>query len=531
MLLVLFTGCSPSRYVADADREVARLLDRYDDRALGDRREWIRYPTETPGPEGEGEGVQVEAEAPEADDPPTAPPIEPREIDLDEALALAFTSSREFEDRVEALYLQGLGFTLTRYNFGPIVNATIGYLWSDREGSDESDSFDASAAVSQILPTGGDLSVSSSLAGARVADPSFFDLSDNTTFDSTVAVNLRQPLLRGAGYEVSHEALTQGQRNLIYAVRSFELFREDFSIRVAERYFDLVRQQQQLRNDERNYEAAVFDREKAEAMRQTDRNRDEDVFLARRREIEAEDALLRSRTNFELSLDDFKILLGLPTSWPIEIVDLEPEFEPVRIDPVSAVEVALHNRLDLQTERDQVEDAERAVRIARNGLLPDLDLTAAYGYAGRGDRLSQATPDDWSSTIGLSFDIPLQQLPERNAYRASLIAAEQAQRTLSRTMDEIERDILNQLRELEQFEKRIELQREQIEREKRAVAVMQVRVESGDAQTRDLLDARQGLTDAQNALINLKVQHFIARLQLRRDLGILFINERGMWTP
>ena len=46
---------------------------------------------------------------------------------------------------------------------------------------------------------------------------------------------------------------------------------------------------------------------------------------------------------------------------------------------------------------------------------------------------------------------------------------------------------------------------------------------------RDLLEARQSLIDAQNALIRLKVSHFIGRLRLLRSLGILFIDEKGGW--
>jgi outer membrane protein TolC len=201
----------------------------------------------------------------------------------------------------------------------------------------------------------------------------------------------------------------------------------------------------------------------------------------------------------------------------------------VRIDPKSAVEVANHNRLDLHTDRDRLEDAERQVRLAKNGLLPDLDLAVNYGLDGGAGDLLGAPPERWSSSVGLTLDLPIDRKGERNAYRSSLIYLEQARRDHQRRLDEVERDILNQIRELGQLEKRIELQRDQIERERRAVAVTQIRYESGDAETRDLLDARQSLTVVQNALIELKVQHFIARLRLLRNMGILFVDENGMW--
>ena len=52
----------------------------------------------------------------------------------------------------------------------------------------------------------------------------------------------------------------------------------------------------------------------------------------------------------------------------------------------------------------------------------------------------------------------------------------------------------------------------------------------GPDQHRDLLEARQSLVDLQNQLVNLQVSHFIARLRLWRDLGLLFIDSEGMWN-
>ena len=477
----------------------------------------------------QGEEADPAPEETGADGPPPASVPQQVTLDLQRALELAFTSSRDFQSQREALYLQGLGFTLTRYNFGPILNSTVSYLWSNAEDSVASDTQGVTFSVDDILPTGGRVNAELGLEGSRTGDPKFMQADGRFLYDPAVQLNLRQPLLRGAGYEVSHEGLTQAERNLIYAVRRFELFRQDFSIQVANAYFRLVSQKARLGNDEQNYRDAVFDRNKAEALRRVDRNKDEDVFLARRREIEAEDALLVAQTDYELAVDDFKILLGLPTSTEIKIVPAEPEFEEVRVDPTSAVEVALYNRLDLHTERDQLEDAERQVRLTRHELLPDLDLTANFGLDGASQAISDFAPNQWSTSVGFALELPLDRKAERNRYRSALILLDETRRETQKTLDEVERDVLNQIRELGQLERRLQLQKDQIEREKRAVAVTSYYYEAGDVDNRDLLDARQGLTNAQNALIDLKVQHFIGRLRLQRTLGVLFIDEKGRW--
>jgi outer membrane protein TolC len=512
-------GCAPAWYEESADREVDGILTEYQEKVLSNREGSVVYPKPA-APEPEVKDTTSEL---------VGPPEPPRRIELAEALSLAFSASRDFKLQSESLYLQGLGFSLTRYNFGPILNSTISYLWSSQEGSPGSDSLGATFGIRQILPTGGTIALDTGMRTNALGADAPLGAIDDGDIASNAGITLRQPLLRGAGSESAYESLTQGERNVMYAVRAFELFRQDFAIRVTTAYYQLVNRKLQLANDEQNYKDAVFDRQKAEALRQVDRYREEDVFLARRREITAEDALLVARTDYQLALDDFRILIGLPKGVTIEIGETEPPFEAVRIDPDSAVAAATVNRLDLHTQRDQLEDAERQVRLARNDLLPNLDLEAGFGVDGQGSRASDTFPDRTNANVGLTFQLPLDQKAERNSYRASLISLERTRRELEQFEDELRRDVLNSVRELEQIEKRIQLQTDQIARERRAVAVTQVRYEAGDAETRDVLDARQGLTSAQNALIDLKVQHFTRRIQLLRNLGVFFVDDQGAW--
>lgn len=526
MILLNFGCASWARH--DADREVSSALRKYESKTLGNRASWVQQPDEIPPttqPTTSATSMPYETLIAESQPATT----EPRMLDLRDSLQIAFEGAREYKTERESLYLSGLQYTFARYSFGPILDSTIRYVWNYNEGAPNTHSIAVPVSVSQILPLGGTASATASLNGLRTrgGEP---EADNDFHWTTDMQVNLQQPLLRGAGYEASHELLTQSERSLVYAIRDFELFRQDFSIRVADAYYSLVRQRKQLENDEQSYADAKYDRQKADALRSLDRNKPDDVFQARRREIEAENQVIGARTRYRLALDEFKILLGLPIDAPIVIGTDEPPYLPANIESQSAVEVALHNRLDLLTRRDQVEDTRRRMRIARQDLLPQFDLTADYGVASRGGRTDDATPNDRRSSVGLSFELPVDRMAERNAFRSALIDLDRAERDLSQTEDRVRIEIFNALRELTQFEKQIQLQEDQIESEKRAVAVMQIRVEAGDAQQRDLTEARRSLTDAMNQLIDLKVQHFIARLRLKRNLGILFIDENGMWV-
>ncbi|MGQ0551798.1 MAG: TolC family protein [Planctomycetota bacterium] len=535
VLAVCSAGCilSPERAVLEADAEVLPLLAEAEQSTLASRESQLERPLpEVEQPESLDEDAlpaEVESEdetSGTSADGSTAPA--PLLLDLQASLAQAFRTGRDYLNQKESLYQTGLGLTLTRHSFGPQLDATIALLWADSENAAGTSTLGGSFGLSQRLHEGGSFGLTTSLSrlatggnlGPGVNDPAW---------SSAVNFSFDQPLLRGYGHEVSHEALTQAERNLIYSVRDFELFRQDHSIDIARDHFDLVSQRQRLSNLEQNYRDALFDRDKSDALRQVDRNRDEDVFLARRRLINAESDVLAARADYRRAVDSFKIRLGLSTDTPVEIADDSPPYEPVRLDADSAVSVALANRLDLRTAAERLQDDERALRIAADGLRPDLGLSVDYGQAGAGNAIGPAKPDDWSASAGLTLSLPLNRQAERNAYRSTQIALDRSRRDYELLLDGVDRDIRDQLRQLRRIEQQIELQIEQIAQEQRAVAVTEIRYEAGDAESRDLLDARQSLVDAQNALIDLKASHYTSRLRLLRDLGLLFVSAEGMW--
>ena len=510
---------SPEQYSEQADAEVLPMVEETQAAVLGDREERMEFPE-----------VLSEEEPPPPD--PLAPEEEPPEaehLDLQASLARAFTSSREFLNERENLYLQGLGLSLTRYDFGPILDATIAGIWQDAEDEQSRTSLGGLLGVSQIMPAGGTVGLVGTLGSAVIGGQAFPGV-DDPEYNSNALLTLNQPLMRGFGYEVSHEQLTQGERDLVYAVRDFELFREDFSISIADDYFSLVSRRQQLTVLRQTYADSVFDVHKAEAMRQVDRNKDEDVFLARRRLIETENLLITEEVDYLEEVDRFKLRLGLQTEVPVVIDEKDPPYEPVSLDADSAVEVALHNRLDLRTAAERLEDDERRVRIAADGLRPQLDFGLIGGLDGSDGDLSGAAPDEWNSTAALTLGLPVNRQAERNAYRSAQIALDQARRDYDQLLDDTDRDVRNQLRQLRTIEQQVELQREQITQEQRAVAVIEIRYQAGDVDNRDLLDARASLARARNELIRLLAEHLTERLRLMRTMGVLVIGSDGSWT-
>ena len=460
--------------------------------------------------------------------PAGPPPPETRVLTLTEALKIAIESNREYITQKEALYQTALSLTGTRHSFAPQITSSLSYLFSGGEHVDNTQSAFWTAAVTKVLPTGGDISVAGSTSLSTTDNPA---ASDPNTFNSDLAVVLRQPLLRGAGREVAYEDLVQAERSLVYEIRNFELFRENFSIDVATKYYELVRDKQGLVNQRHNLDGLVFARRQAEALNKVDRLSELEVLRARRSELTSQNTMIEAQESYRLALDKFRIFLGLPPGMHIEVQEDPPKYVEVNYDVDSAVQVAQKNRLDVLNRTEQLEDVERNLRISRNGLLPEVNLDVQYGLAGKGDPSfvhQGVDQDSWGA--GIRFELPIDRLTERNAYRTAEIQYIRAKRDYEVFMENLIVDVQSTFRGLVRSTQSLEIQRQLIVDQEKNVKIAQIRLEQGVVSNREVLDAQESLLDARNALIQEQVDYEISRLGLFRDLGILFIDEHGMWN-
>jgi outer membrane protein TolC len=451
----------------------------------------------------------------------------PETVGLREALAVATSKNRNYQREKESLYISALNLTGVRNRFSVFFTGSLSALLSNRKDQDASKDVEARLGASKILPTGGTVSVDGRSAGRAGGNQE----TGGYAYDSSVTVSLSQPLLRDAGYESSHEALTQAERDVIYAIRDFELFREDFTIQVLTQFYSLVGLLKAIENAERDLETRVFLKAQSEEKFEVGLATEVDKLRAEREYLRAENDLIVQRETYKLALDRFKILLGLPTDFPLEIRREKPEFRKVRVDVETLVKAAIHNRLDLVTARDRVEDAERDLRIQTRNLLPDLDLTADYDWSSAPeDRYLDQKLDDERWTIGLALEIPFERTAERNAYRRAMIDLDRARRDLSLQEDDVLLEVRDSLRSLRRAEASVKIRRREIEVAQKEAEAARLRFEAGEMDNRNWTDAQNAVLRSQNRLILDLVSYETARIQLLRDVGILFIDEEGMWV-
>jgi outer membrane protein TolC len=115
-------------------------------------------------------------------------------------------------------------------------------------------------------------------------------------------------------------------------------------------------------------------------------------------------------------------------------------------------------------------------------------------------------------------------------YRESLLELEESVRALQETEDQAKLQVQNGLRDLLVAREGLQIQAQAIRLAERRVRSTDMFLQAGRVEIRDLLEAQEALLNAQNALTAAMVDYRVAELGLQRDLGLLEVDDRGLWT-
>lgn len=448
----------------------------------------------------------------------------PELVDLAAALQLAARHNRDLLRDREGLVLSALALRNARNDVGPRLSGSLAWLASGGEGAEERRTSSGTLGLTGLLPTGAE--ATASVDASQTHESGGLDGAGGG-----LELRVRQPLLRGFGRESAYEQLTDAQRQALYDVRTFELSREDLALRVQQAYYDLIAQRRVIGNRERSLEQFEYLKRRSERLFEVGRVSEVDTFRATREYLTAENALVDARQRYASQLDRFKILLGLPTDVDFEVGEDIPEPRPLAYDGEEALQLALANRLELMTARDQLEDAERRLRIRRQEVLPQLDVEAVYDR--RDDSVDTRVGDlgfgEDRYSVGLSLELPLDRVRERSSLRRARIELSRSRRALSLTEDQVLLDVRDALRDLRSADSSLRIQREIVVSEERNVKIARLRFSNGEIGNRDLTDALTNLADAQDRLVREQVNVETARFQLLSALGLLVVGEDGTW--
>lgn len=448
---------------------------------------------------------------------------------LFDALAYGTQHSRPYQDAMEELYLSALDVTLQRHVFAPQPFGNVGLQYTGAQfggngpaGGIKYDSALAATSalgVKQNLPYGGQLT-----AQALVQ---FVDALSSTTIggeSAQVALTGSIPLLRGAGM-VNLEPLIQSERLLVYQVRVFEEFRRQFAVDISRQYFNLLVLQQRVANRRLNVSNLTALLDRTQALFDAGRINFLEVQRSQQSLFDGENSLSTALISYQNALDTFKVQLGMPVLEDLDVMPVELDVNVPDLEHNDVVAVAQHYRLDLQTAHDQIEDAQRDIEVARNGLLPDLNVNVQTQFGNPvGSPAKDFSNRATGYSAGLNLDLPLDRLAERNVYRRALISFDRSQRSFAELRDAIAAEVRGDVRGIRSAQISLDIQRRSIRLAERRLEYSLELLRRGTGNARDVTDAQSSLLTSQDNFSQARSDLQVQVLEFLKDSGTIRID-------
>ena len=468
---------------------------------------------------------------------PLAPSNGVTYLSLDAALRLGARNNRRYQTLKETVYQRALTLDTERYAFDTTFSS---FLLGTLTGKPEitKNYAQAGGGARRKFEQG------ATIAGNMAVDVTRMIRDDWHSFAWTGDLTATIPLLRGSGRDIVREPLTQAERNLDYALLTFERYRQTYALSIAKSYYNVLSYAQSRRNSEGNAGRLEQNWKRAEMMFKAGRMDRIQVDQARTDLLTARQSIITTQKSYENALDNFKILLGLSPDAPValrdeELARLQDAMAAKARDQPDALadyphegeaqNIALTERRDLFVARGDLIDAERAVSVAADALRADITVEGGLTYDAKRRQHAQSVDDTVASTAKLRFSAPWDRRKERNAYRKALITLEQSRRTLEESEDAVKNEVRAGYRDLVAARALYENKVEAFKVAQKRVESNDLFMQSGRSSMRDILEAESALLTAQNALCTAVVEWRMCDLSLRNAMGILAVGDDGAW--
>ncbi len=340
--------------------------------------------------------------------------------------------------------------------------------------------------------------------------------------DSATAttVELQQPLMQGLGPIPTLEPLTDARRAAQRAERLAEMVAESVVFDTIAAYFAVMRayrivdiNQRALERDQRLLDAC---RGRLEVGRATKL----DVLRAEMQVLQDKNAIVAAEQALGDAYDGIKLLLAVDVTSTIELRHGLPD-PPAVASEQECIDRAFAYRPDYVEAVDAVTDAERKLKVARNGLWPVLNLDVQYSRFDAESGFGAGLIDEDRWTIGLVGTQTLDRADELAAYRVAERNVDMVRRARDALHDSISREIRSGLREIERARAQMAIQTANVEQAVKRLELAKLRYERGLEDNFAVVDAQDELVMAEVSVLNARIDHLLAVARLFRDMGII----------
>ena len=371
------------------------------------------------------------------------------------------------------------------------------------------------AFISENIPTGGNIGVEG-----------FFRRTDTAgerpprEFVSNYTVRILQPLLRGGRIYVATRPIKDAEYD--WRIAAAQLQADILTVMALTKaaYYNAILAdliidvaQDALARDEALIEAsnALF---KARLVTKRD------VYSAEIIRAQDAETLARAEGNRQLAQNALSDVLGVPIGTETQVRHEAIDFQPIPSDLETWIALANERRPEIMAADEAIKKSWLNVRVAENGLLPNVDLAAAYGRAQTGTSVGRALDfrgDEW--TAGLLFSYPLGNVAARSLLSRARIEHARFETQLVQTKRLVELQVRTAEIRLRTSLERMKPLAVSVEQAEGKLEIARARFALGQATNKDVTDAQEDIRDGEIDLLRSIVDYDIGLAELEASIA------------
>ena len=242
----------------------------------------------------------------------------------------------------------------------------------------------------------------------------------------------------------------------------------------------------------------------------------EELYQAEVNLASSNSGVFNSELNLANSMDQFKVLIGLPLDTTL-LIAAEIMADTIPVNQDLAISHALENRMELREREIDLENANFDLIVAKSTNEFAGSVTASFGVQGNNEQFSKLLETNTTTpAIGLTLNIPLFDWGERKSeIKAAEASLQSTQISYEVEQTSIVMNIRMVVRSLKNLENQIVIQRTTVENAELAYDINLERYRNGDLTSLDLGIYQNQLSESKMALTNAIINYKIELLNLK----------------
>jgi len=503
------------------------------------------------GPEHPAVSVTVSARAARAHMAPIPPATdEGVRLSLRDAIALALANNVDLDVSIASNEQGFYGVIQQKGIFDPLAFASLSVADQQQPQatvlgggtSTETKTYVGNVGVSQLIPWGGDFTLG--FNNTKTDTNNTFYLI-NPSYDSSLFLALKQPLLRNFGRDVTTRFIRIAKNNEAIDNQTYLQTLQTGITTVEQAYWDLVyaRANLQVKKESRDLAQELYRITKIKI--DVGSQAPIDIVQTEAGVAQRELDIITANQAVGDSEDRLKRLLNFATAgrWNDRIIPTdEVRVETVPVDVNAGVEEAMDVRPEVRSAIFQASNARINYDFAHNQLLPQVDLTGQYGYAGLGgpfhvldannnptgvvipgdynDALTQIGNRDFHNwSVGLNISFPILNRTAKGAEGVARWSLQGSLAVLEQVRQNVTVEVRNAARAIETARESIVASAKSRELQERNVDADKKKYDNGLVTAFEVLSVQNDLATARSAELQALTQYRDAMVAYHRAIG------------